>query len=40
VYIPVHFIHAEVEHTSQGEGTTLDRFGDTQAQTPTVFVKL
>jgi hypothetical protein len=37
---PNYVIYAEVEHTSQGEGTTLYRFGDTQAQTPTLFVKL
>jgi hypothetical protein len=40
VHILNHIIHAEVEHTSQGEGATLDRFGDTQAKTSTVFVKL
>jgi hypothetical protein len=33
-------LHAEMGYTAQGEGTTVDKFGDTQAQTPTVFVKL
>jgi hypothetical protein len=37
---PHHFLYAEVENSEQGAGATLDRFGDTQAQTSTLFVKL
>jgi hypothetical protein len=40
MYSSYYFIHAEVENYEQGADATLDRFGDTQAQTSTLFVKL
>jgi hypothetical protein len=40
MYFPNNIIYAEMEYTAQGEGTTVDKAGDTQAQTSTIFVKL